>query len=86
MTLILNSSFIGLMVLYPQKLGAFDATTEELEGLVHLWAVLGHLLGMKDEYNICAGGLALCRQKCRAFVDSVVSTALFLLRQVVVHL
>jgi hypothetical protein len=55
------------MVLYPEKLGAFDATNKELEGLVHL-------LGIKDEYNICLGGLELCKQKCRAFVDAVVST------------
>jgi len=65
------------MVLYPEKLGAFDATNKELEGLVHLWAVLGHLLGIKDEYNICLGGLELCKQKCRAFADSVVSTKIF---------
>jgi hypothetical protein len=65
------------MVLYPKKLGAFDATKEELEGLVHLWAVLGHILGIKDEYNICLGGLELCKQKCRALVDTVVSPELF---------
>jgi hypothetical protein len=64
------------MVLYPKKLGAFDATNEELEGLVHLWAVLGHILGIKDEYNICLGGLEPCTQKCRALVDTVVSTEL----------
>jgi len=62
------------MVLYPKKLGAINATEEELEGLVHLWAVIGHLLGIQDEFNLCLGGLDLCVQKCRAMVDAWVST------------
>jgi hypothetical protein len=65
------------MILYPKKVGAVEATDEELEGLVHLWAVIGHLLGIKDEYNLCLGGLELCRQRCRAFVEASVSIFIF---------
>ena len=39
--------FIGFSLLCPEQLG-IKATEEDFEGLVHLWHVIGYLLGMDD--------------------------------------
>lgn len=44
--------FIGTMFLFPGTFGIKDRD-EELKGMIHLWAVFGRLLGIKDEYNVC---------------------------------
>lgn len=46
-------SFVGLPVLFHKELGISHVTQDELHGYVHMWAVLGHALGIKDEFNIC---------------------------------
>jgi hypothetical protein len=56
--------------MFPKKLGIVDATEEDLEGLVHLWAVLGHYLGIKDEYNWCLEGLESLQRRGRSLVHS----------------
>lgn len=46
-------SFLGLLLLYPEKFGMRGATREELEGFVHVWRCLGWLLGIDDRFNFC---------------------------------
>ncbi|CAL8070476.1 unnamed protein product [Orchesella dallaii] len=46
-------SFAGMVVLYHKQLGIVHVTDEEIRGFVHLWGVLGHMLGIHDEFNIC---------------------------------
>ncbi|CAL8137149.1 unnamed protein product [Orchesella dallaii] len=46
-------SFAGIPVLFHRELGMSHVSLAELEGYIHMWAVLGHALGIKDEYNIC---------------------------------
>ena len=46
-------AFMGLPLLYPEKLGMARATDQELEGFVHLWRCLGWVLGIDDRYNFC---------------------------------
>lgn len=62
--------FVGLMVTYPEKFGAANATKEELEGFVHLWRGIGYLLGIEDEYNFCAGTFEEVIQRCHHMVES----------------
>jgi hypothetical protein len=64
--------FIGLLVLYPSKFGVGFATDEDLASLVHLWAVIGHQLGMKDEYNWCLEGLDALRRRGADFVQTYI--------------
>ncbi|XP_065199906.1 uncharacterized protein LOC135831392 [Planococcus citri] len=63
--------FFGLMLMYPEKFGARNATDEELECFVHMWKLIGYLLGVKNEYNFCDGSLAQVKVRGRQFIDLV---------------
>lgn len=45
--------FAGLALNRPHFYGINPAKTKKREGFLHLWAVLGYMLGIHDEYNIC---------------------------------
>lgn len=64
--------FVGLMVAYPNKFGATSASEEELDGFIHVWRVLGYLLGIEDRYNFCNGSLQEVRQRCTCVIEKVV--------------
>lgn len=44
--------FIGTMWLFPRVFGIKDRD-EEMKGAIHVWAIFGKLLGIKDEFNVC---------------------------------
>lgn len=46
-------AFVGLALLYPRKTAMIAASNEELELVNYYWRVLGHLMGVKDEFNCC---------------------------------
>lgn len=46
-------AFIGLAMLFPAKSAMIAATNEELELINYYWRVLGHLMGIEDEFNAC---------------------------------
>jgi len=58
--------------MYPEQLGVVGATDEDLEGLVHLWAVIGHLLGLQDKYNWCLEGLDAVRSRGATLMKSFI--------------
>lgn len=41
--------FIGFALARPKEIGIFKATQEELEGLIHIWKVVGYILGVEDK-------------------------------------
>jgi ER-bound oxygenase mpaB/B'/Rubber oxygenase, catalytic domain len=45
--------FMGYALVRPQFLGITHDNDEDREAFVHLWAVLGHMLGIKEEFNMC---------------------------------
>lgn len=63
--------FMGLVILYPEKLGIVGVTEEELDGFVHLWRVLGHLLGIEDRFNMCQGSFDQVKRRCQQIVDKL---------------
>ncbi|GLH16413.1 Uncharacterized protein GBIM_20686, partial [Gryllus bimaculatus] len=68
--------FVALAVTYPERFGAGGASDEELDAFVHLWRVLGHLLGVEDRFNFCAGGLDAVRKRSKALVRRFLAPAL----------
>ncbi|CAG7732560.1 unnamed protein product [Allacma fusca] len=44
--------FVGLTVIMPEIQEVLKASEEELLGWNHLWAVIGHALGMEEPFNI----------------------------------
>lgn len=45
--------FMGYALVRPHMLGINHDNKEDREAFVHLWAVIGYLLGVKDEFNMC---------------------------------
>lgn len=45
--------FLGYALIRPHLLAIRNDNDEEREGFVHLWAVIGSMLGIKDEFNMC---------------------------------
>lgn len=62
-------AFIGGLVLYPSKLG-FSTKNEDIETMIHFWAVIGYMLGIEDEYNLCLGDVDTVRRRCRMILDN----------------
>jgi ER-bound oxygenase mpaB/B'/Rubber oxygenase, catalytic domain len=45
--------FMGYALVRPHLLDIKHASRENREGFIHLWAVIGYMLGIKDEFNMC---------------------------------
>lgn len=60
---------MGLIVLYPEQFGVYNASDEDLEAFCHLWRGLGYLLGIEDQYNFCRGSLQDVRQRTEDFIE-----------------
>ncbi|XP_014468580.1 PREDICTED: uncharacterized protein LOC106741283 [Dinoponera quadriceps] len=67
--------FIGYIMVSSEKLG-IQTTREEMEGLVHVWRVIGSMLGMKEEFNLCSGTAEEARALCQRILDEVFLPAL----------
>lgn len=46
-------SFIGLVLMFPEKCGLHGDDKKVLEDVNYLWRVIGYLLGIEDDYNMC---------------------------------
>ncbi|XP_078042715.1 uncharacterized protein LOC144473045 [Augochlora pura] len=62
--------FMGFTLLSGDYLGV-NNSSEELEGLIHFWHVVGSMLGMEDKYNLCSGSVEEARALCRRLLDDV---------------
>ncbi|XP_029048214.1 LOW QUALITY PROTEIN: uncharacterized protein LOC114878496 [Osmia bicornis bicornis] len=67
--------FMGFTLLSGDYLGV-NNNSEELEGLIHFWRVIGSMLGMEDKYNICSGNVEEVRALCRRLLDEIFLPAL----------
>ncbi|XP_036138786.1 uncharacterized protein LOC105840971 [Monomorium pharaonis] len=62
---IAQSAFVVLPLLYPQNIGIYNATDEDLEAFSHMWQCYGYFLGQDDEHNICRGNFEEVKQRLR---------------------
>ncbi|KAI4490357.1 hypothetical protein M0802_010734 [Mischocyttarus mexicanus] len=62
--------FIGYILLCTEELGV-HVTHEEMDGLVHLWRVIGSILGMEDKYNLCMETVEETRALCSRVLNEV---------------
>lgn len=51
--------------------GGSGFTSEEKEDIVHAWRVIGHFLGIQEEYNVCANGYEELDATVREFLRFV---------------
>lgn len=66
--------FIGFLTLGAHRIQLED--DDFLEATVHVWRVLGYLLGIKDEYNICGRNWAESRPRLDIVMRRVYTPAL----------
>lgn len=50
--------FMGYALIRPELLGVKHNNDEDREGFVHFWAVIGYMLGIKNQFNMCLHPLA----------------------------
>ncbi|XP_071568632.1 uncharacterized protein [Temnothorax nylanderi] len=62
--------FIGYSLVSEEYMG-IKATPEEMEGVVHLWRVVGSMLGMDDKFNLCSGTVEESRALCQRLLEDV---------------
>ncbi|CAG9808283.1 unnamed protein product [Chironomus riparius] len=55
-------SFMGFAVLFRKELG-IQCDNNEMEDFCHFWRVIGHLHGIKDEFNVCCSTLEETEEK-----------------------
>ncbi|GLV40538.1 uncharacterized protein CBL_04339 [Carabus blaptoides fortunei] len=63
--------FMGFVLSRQKMIGIYYASREELEGFVHVWKVVGHLLGIEDRFNICRESVDETRQICNLLIEKV---------------
>lgn len=61
---IVSFNFLGLQLNRPHLLGISDDNKEDREAYVHFWAVVIHMLGIEDEFNICLYPLEVVENIC----------------------
>jgi ER-bound oxygenase mpaB/B'/Rubber oxygenase, catalytic domain len=49
--------FMGFAIIKPHMLGIRHDNREDREAFVHLWAVIGYMLDIKEEFNMCLHSL-----------------------------
>lgn len=69
-------AFVGLVVTYPEKFGIHSATEDDLNGFLHLWRTLGHLLGIHDKFNYCNTDLEGVRKRTHEFINFAIKPSL----------
>ncbi|BFF89366.1 uncharacterized protein DMAD_08144 [Drosophila madeirensis] len=66
--------FIGFITLGAHRIQLYD--NDFLEATTHMWRVLGYLLGIKDEYNICGRNWAESKSRLDIVMRKVYEPAL----------
>lgn len=62
-------AFVGTIVLFRSKVGLHSCTEEQYESLIHFWRVIGYLLGIEDQYNLCTGDYEQVVAACRTLME-----------------
>ncbi|GJQ76178.1 hypothetical protein Trydic_g1921 [Trypoxylus dichotomus] len=64
--------FMGYALSRPKVIGLHKIVDQDLEGFVHLWRVIGHLLGIEERFNICRDSLSETKAICDEITTQVV--------------
>lgn len=64
--------FMGYVMTSPKSVGIHSFTEEELEGFVHLWRVIGWVIGIKDEFNICRETVDETKEICDGLLKEII--------------
>nr|XP_015837413.1 PREDICTED: uncharacterized protein LOC655780 isoform X2 [Tribolium castaneum] len=68
--------FMGYALAFRDKIGLHDAKEEELKALVHVWRVVGYVMGIEDRFNICRDSVEETSEICRILADQIFRPAI----------
>lgn len=68
---ITQNSFLGHVLVYHNQFG-MQFEPEEMHALCHFWRVIGYMLGIDDQYNLCAGDFATVQSRCLAIFRHII--------------
>ncbi|KAG5890638.1 hypothetical protein JTB14_034928 [Gonioctena quinquepunctata] len=63
--------FIGFPLARAEKIGIYHMSEEEWEAFLHVWRVVGYLMGIENRFNICRGSVEETREICNLLIDNV---------------
>uniref|UniRef100_A0A182WAG4 ER-bound oxygenase mpaB/mpaB'/Rubber oxygenase catalytic domain-containing protein n=1 Tax=Anopheles minimus TaxID=112268 RepID=A0A182WAG4_9DIPT len=67
--------FVGYAIISYRKLGVqFDP--EDMDALVHLWRVIGHMMGIEERFNACTDRFETTEQRMSLIADEILKPAL----------
>lgn len=62
--------FMGFIVLSPEKLGV-QVSQKDLEAFVHFWRVIGHLIGIQEQFNLCTDNYRTTKQRLERVLNDI---------------
>lgn len=68
--------FMGYMILRSKMIGIHINDEKELEGPVHFWRVIGYVIGIKDEINLCTGSVAETKERMKIVLECILRPSL----------
>lgn len=68
---LVQSGFIGLIIMYPRELGLHDAKTH-LKDFIYFWKWIGYFLGIQNVNNICHNGIEDAYEICKQIENEIV--------------
>lgn len=63
--------FMGYQLTREKHFGIHNTSEEEWGAYIHLWRVIGHLLGIEDRFNLCTGTVQEVQAKCEKLIEKV---------------
>lgn len=72
-----SNSIINIKIVFrfalirPHLLGIRHDSTAAQEGFIHFWAVMGHMLGVQDQYNMCLHPIETVKIICQMMLRYV---------------
>ena len=65
-------AFVGPFFIFPERVGVPTTTRRDREAIAHYMYVVGYVLGVKDEFNMCAGSLEETTRYCEFLHTNVI--------------
>lgn len=69
--------FMGYILTKPRLVGIYNDSKESVEGFIHVWRVVGYLLGIEDRFNLCnSDTIEETREYCNEIVKQILAPKL----------
>ena len=65
-------AFVGPFFIFPERVGISTITRRDLEAIAHYMYVVGYVMGVKDEFNLCAGSPEEVTRYCKFVHEKVI--------------